>query len=299
MLEENRLFCFGFGYTCDALAYFLQNKGGWSIGGTTRNPEKRQALRERGIHACLVNEHGYLSNADFILRDITHIIISTPPDDSGDPVFPNHADDIARLKNLKWIGYLSTTGVYGDRDGAWVDETTELRPSTKRGSRRLRAEEQWLSLFHKEKLPVHVFRLAGIYGVGRSALDSVRAGIARRIDKAGQAFSRVHVADIVQTLYASMQNPTSGEIYNVCDDEPAPSHEVIAYACHLLGVDLPPLVPFEEAHLAPITRSFYSENKRVRNDKIKSALNVSLHYPDFRAGLRACQAEEENIVISI
>lgn len=197
------------------------------------------------------------------------------------------------LKNLQWVGYLSTTGAYGDRGGAWVDENSEVRPSTKRGSRRAKAEEQWLSLQRSYGLPVHVFRLAGIYGPGRSALDSVRAGVARRIDKPGHAFNRIHVEDIVQVLMASIENPHAGSVYNVSDDESAPSHEVIAYACALLGLTVPPLIPYEKADLAPITRSFYSDNKRLRNNKIKDELGVHLKYPDFRCGLEAC-LEAEN-----
>ena len=224
----------------------------------------------------------------YMLRDVTHILISTPPTDNGDPTFIAHAHDMVKLPNLEWIGYLSTTGSYGDRDGGWVDETSYARPSTKRGSRRLKAEEQWLSLFHSHKLPVHIFRLAGIYGPGRSALDSVRSGVARRIDKPGHAFSRTHVEDIVQVLKASMDNPKAGEIYNVCDDAPAPSHEVIDYACQLLGIESPPLMPFDSVYLAPITQSFYADNKRIKNDKIKNDLGVVLKYPDYKTGLQGC-----------
>jgi len=228
------------------------------------------------------------------LKDTTHLLISTPPDREGDYAFEAHADDILRLMpNIKWVGYLSTTGVYGDRDGAWVDETSEMRPSSIRGTRRVMAEEQWLSLLKDAKLPVHIFRLAGIYGPGRSAIDSVRVGIARRIMKAGHAFSRIHVEDLVNVLMASMNNPHPGQIYNLADDEAAPSHEVIAYAARLLGRDPPPLVRFEDANLAPITLSFYSDNKRVSNAKIKKDLGVTLKYPNYRLGLEACVDAEK------
>ncbi len=283
-----RLFCFGYGYTCDYLGHTLEQEGGWEIAGTTRDPEKKQELRSRGKHAHIFDYSHPLSDPLFILKDTTHILISTPPGDDGDPAFLIHAEDIARIPTIKWIGYLSTTGVYGDRGGGWVDETTEVAPGSRRGSRRARSEEQWLSFMKTFKMPVHIFRLAGIYGPGRSALDSVRAGIARRVEKEGHVSSRIHVEDIVRILIASMNNPQPGAIYNVCDDHPAPSHEVIACACELLGIEPPPLVPIEEADLAPIARSFYSDNKRVSNRRVKEKLGIELKYPDFRSGLAAC-----------
>lgn len=291
---QRHLFCFGHGYCCDYLGHELKQQGGWKISGTTRDNDKRKALRERGVSAHIFDSEIPLADPLYMLRDVTHLLISTPPDDDGDPVFNIHAQEILTLKNLQWIGYLSTTGAYGDRGGGWVDETAEVRPTTKRGSRRALAEEQWLSLYHTHDLPVHVFRLAGIYGPGRSALDSVRAGVARRISKPGHAFSRIHVEDIVQVLLASIINPKSGEIYNLCDDVPAPSHEVIDYACTLLGLRSPDIIPFEKADLAPITLSFYTDNKRIRNDKIKNALGVRLKYPSYREGLQACLEAEKH-----
>ncbi len=298
MTGQSRLFCFGYGYSCDYLGHALhkeQEQGGeiWSVAGTTRDPEKQEALKARGIEAHLFDYRRSLDNPVKFLKDTTHLLISTPPDDEGDPTFLMHAQDILDLQSLKWVGYLSTTGVYGDRSGDWVDENAEIRPDTKRGSRRARAESQWMSLFHERGLPVHIFRLAGIYGPGRSALDSVRAGVARRIDKPGHAFSRIHVEDIVQVLRASMARPNPGEAYNVCDDHPAPSHEVIECACELLGQVSPPLIPFETADLAPMALSFYSDNKRVKNERIKTELGVDLKYKDFRQGLQACLDAEE------
>jgi len=288
MVQSNKhLFCFGYGYSCDYLGASLKQQG-WAISGTTRDRDKRASLREMGVKAYLFDYETPLADPLYMMRDVTHVLISTPPNDDGDPTFLAHAQDILKLPNIEWVGYLSTTSTYGDRDGGWVDEASEARPSTKRGSRRLRAEDQWLSLYANHNVPVHIFRLAGIYGPGRSALDSVRSGIARRIDKPGQAFSRIHVEDIVQTLLASMKAPRAGEVYNVCDDMPAPSHEVIYYACSLLGIEPPPLLPFDRADLAPITRSFYTDNKRVRNDKIKIELGVRLKYPHYKAGLKAC-----------
>lgn len=294
MTFQNKLFCFGYGYTCTFLGEALKAMGDWTLSGTTRTPVKRGLLREHGIEAYTFDKDKPLGDPNLALKNITHLLISTPPDRDGDCVFESHADDILRqMPNLKWVGYLSTTGVYGDRDGAWVDETSEMRPSSIRGTRRAMAEEQWLSLFKDYGLPVHIFRIAGIYGPGRSAIDSVRVGIARRIIKPGHAFCRIHVEDIVAALMASMQNPQPGQIYNLADDEAAPSHEVIAYAARLLGKDPPPLVRFEDANLAPITLSFYSDNKRVTNTKIKDQLGVVLKYPNYRVGLEACLAIEK------
>jgi nucleoside-diphosphate-sugar epimerase len=177
--------------------------------------------------------------------------------------------------------------VYGDRAGGWVDEASECRPVNERSRNRLAAERAWLAWGARVGVPVHVFRLAGIYGPGRSALDTVRAGRAQRIIKAGQVFSRIHVADIVAVLRASIDRPSGGAVYNVCDDEAAPPQDVVAHACGLLGVTPPPEVPIAEAELSPMARSFYGESKRVRNERIKSELGVRLAYPDYRAGLAA------------
>lgn len=292
------LFCFGYGYSCDYIGHELMQRGGWRISGTTRDPDKRKALRARGVNAHLFDYDAPLPDPLYILRDVTHLLICTPPSGEGDPSFNLHAQDILDLPNLEWVGYLSTTSPYGDRGGKWVDEKSEARPITKRGSRRLNVERQWLSLFEAYQLPVHIFRLAGIYGPGRSALDSVRSGIARRIDKPGHAFSRIHVEDLVQILLASMQTPSAGELYNVCDDMPAPSHEVIEYACRLLGIEPPPLLSFHEVDLAPIAISFYADNKRVRNDKMKDLLDITLKYANYKVGLEAC-LEAENYASSL
>lgn len=290
--HQNHLFCFGYGYTADYLGHLLSDRG-WKISGTTRSCEKRDELKSRGIEAHLFDFEKPLLDPLTIMDGVTHLLISTPPADEGDPAFNLHSDDLAKLRSLKWVGYLSTTGVYGDRNGEWVDEKSEIRPTSRRGSRRAEAESQWMSLNDAESFPLHIFRLAGIYGPGRSALDSIRAGVARRINKPGHVFGRIHVEDIVQILDTSMQNPKAGEVYNLCDSNPAASHEVIEYACELLGRPCPPLVDFEDANLAPITRSFYMDNRRVRNDKIKSDLGITLKYDDFRAGLRGCKEAED------
>lgn len=270
-------------------------RGGWTVGGTTRDADKRTFLRARGVKAHLFDYERPLVDPHYILDGTTHLLISTPPDDRGDPTFAMHAEDILNIPTLEWVGYLSTTGVYGDRDGGTVDEYSEIRPNSKRGSRRVRAEAEWYSLLQNYNLPLHIFRLAGIYGPGRSALDSVRAGVARRINKPGMAFNRIHVEDIVQTLIASMAHPNPGAAYNLADDDPVPSHEVILYACQLLGITPPPLIPYNEADMAPIARSFYNDNKRVSNHRIKNELGVQLKYPDYKRGIDACLAAEQSM----
>lgn len=292
--QHKRLFCFGYGYTADYLGHALQTEeSGWTVGGTTRDDERRKELLNRRVRARVFDQDHPIPDPRTLFGRFSHLLISTPPNDYGDLVFNLHAEEISRLKKLKWVGYLSSAGVYGDRDGGQVDETSEIRPTSQRGSRRAMAEKQWLSLYERHGIPVHIFRLAGIYGPGRSALDSVRAGVARRIYKPGHVFNRIHVEDIVNVLLASFANPNPGSIYNLADDMPVSSHEVIAYACQLLGLVAPPIIPFEEADLAPITLSFYKDNKHVLNQKIKNELGVKLKYPDFHSGLEECLRAEE------
>jgi len=290
--KSKRLFCFGYGYVCDYLGHALQQCGGWTLSGTTRDDDRRNELLSRRIRTHIFDNDHPLPDPASALREVTHLLVAAPPDQHGTPTFRHHAQDILNMPNLEWFGYLSTTGVYGDRNGGCVDETSELNPTNARGEKRVRAEEQWLSLFHSHEVPVHIFRLAGIYGPGRSALDSVRVGVARRIDKPGHKFNRIHVDDIVQTILASFDKPNPGSAYNVSDDYPAPSYEVIAYACELLGLEVPPLIPFSEADLAPMALSFYKDNKVVWNNKIKTELGVQLKYPDFKVGLQGCLEAE-------
>lgn len=243
-------------------------------------------IRETGVIPVMW-DGGDLTQA---FADATHMLVSAGPREAGDPVYNAHADQIAEAAaRLDWFGYLSTTGVYGNHNGEWTDEDAELRPSTERGKMRKAAEERWAAV---PDLPVHVFRLAGIYGPGRGPFEKVRRGTARRIIKPGQIFSRIHVDDIAQILAASIAQPNPGRAYNVCDDEPAPPQDVIGYAAELLGMPLPPEVPFDEAEMSPMARSFYSESKRISNARIKSELGVNLHYPTYRDGLPALLAAE-------
>ena len=288
-MNRQHLFCFGLGYSAQALARRLV-AAGRRVTGTCRSAERQAQLREDGFTATLFARDRPIDAG--ALDGVTHLLISVPPDVVGDPVLAMHRRDIAAMNRLAWLGYLSTTGVYGDRDGGWVDETSRLLPTGERGRRRIAAEQGWLDLWNQNGVPVQIFRLAAIYGPGRSAFDSLRAGTARRIDKRGQVFSRIHVADLASVLIASLERPRAGAVYNVCDDEAAPPAAVVARAAELLGIEPPPLVPLEAAGLSPMARSFYDDNKRVANRLIKTELGVSLRYPDYRAGLAAILAEE-------
>ena len=273
--RPRRLFCFGLGYSGRALARELLAQG-WRVAGTSRSAAGVAALAALGVEAFRFDEL-----PEDALAGTSHLLSSVPPDAGGDPVLGRYRDRLAGA--LDWAGYLSTTGVYGDSGGDWVDEATVPAPSGERQARRIAAERAWL-----EALPAHIFRLAGIYGPGRSAVDQVRAGTAKRIDKPGQAFSRIHVDDISNVLIASFARPNPGAIYNVCDDLPAEPEAVVSEACRLLGVAPPPLVPFDAAALSPMAASFWADNRRVRNRRIKAELGVVLRHPDYRSGLAAC-----------
>ena len=275
------LLSLGHGYSAAALAALLIPLG-WRVIGTTRSMEKAAALQTAGVEPLLWP--GDLTQA---LGEATHILASAAPDGSGDPFL--HAKlDVIRAARLEWVAYLSTTAVYGDHQGGWVDETTPLNPQSVRAVQRVLAERQWLAT----GLPVHVFRLAGIYGPGRGPFEKVRDGTARRIIKPGQVFSRIYVEDIAATLLASIRHPNPGAVYNVCDDDPAPPQDVLSYAAALLGLPDPPEVDYETAEMSPMARSFYADSKKVRNDRIKTELGVKLAYPTYRDCLAALLAAE-------
>ena len=285
------LFCFGYGYCAAALSRRVMARG-WTVTGTCRQADHAEDLKAEGVRAVVFDGLSPSPDVTAALKDATHILVSIAPDADGDPVLVHHGADIAELGDqVAWIGYLSATGVYGDRGGEWVDEDSALAPTTNRGRSRLDAEWDWLELGKKAGQPVHLFRLSGIYGPGRSQLEAVLDGTARRVIKEGQVFSRAHVDDIATVLEASIAAPNPGRAYNVCDDEPAPPQDVIAYAAMLLGRPLPDEVPFEDAPLSPMARSFYSESKRVSNKRIKEELGVTLRYPSYKDGLRALAAE--------
>lgn len=260
--------------------------GGWDIRGTCRDAGRQRALLALGIRAALFDGTAPMDPPE-VLDGVTHVLLSIPPGDGGDPAYQHHAEQIAATESVNWVGYLSTTGVYGNRDGGWVDETSDLRPSSPRSERRVDAERAWLDWGDRHGIATQVFRLAGIYGPGRSVADQIKAGTARRISKPGHLFSRIHVEDIATVLAASISNPEPSGIYNVCDDEPAAPTDVLAYVCELLSIAPPPLIPFEEAEISPMGKTFWADNRRVRNHRIKSDLGVDLAFPDYRIGMRA------------
>ncbi|MBU2957272.1 SDR family oxidoreductase [Paracoccus sp. 1_MG-2023] len=274
---------FGHGYSAGYLTPLLTARG-WNVTGTTReHPERVAAAGARPLiwPGAEDSLRQAIARADAIL-------VSAGPGPEGDPVLAQFRADLAQARP-GWLGYLSTTGVYGDRQGGWVDEDSELDGSGPRGKARIRAEADWQALARENDLPLHIFRLAGIYGPGRGPFAKLRRGSAKRTVKPGQVFSRIHVEDIAQTLLASIDAPDPIGIYNLCDDEPAPPQDVIAHAAMLLGMDPPPEIPFEEAarEMSPMARSFYADSKRVSNVRIKERLGVALKYPGYDSGLRA------------
>ena len=281
---SRHLLCLGFGFCAKQLSMELMAEG-WSVTGSSRTAEGVADIQSAGAEGIVFGEDSEVSSQE--LNRLTHLLISAPPKNKGDPILSMHKDDlIARKDQLAWVGYLSTTGVYGNRDGGWVDEGSPLKPTSDRARRRVEAERQWLALHHDHGLPVHIFRLAGIYGPGRNQLVSLQQGKARRIDKPGQMFSRIHVEDVAAVLRASIDRPSPGAVYNVCDDEAAVPSEVVAFAADLLGIAPPPLVSFDDADMSEMAKSFYKDNKRVRNARLKKELGVTFKYPTYREGLR-------------
>ncbi|WP_295048295.1 SDR family oxidoreductase [uncultured Paracoccus sp.] len=281
-----KMLVFGHGYSAGFLTPLLRARG-WQVLGTTRGDPGRVAATGAtpilwpGAEADL---RAQIATADAVL-------VSAAPGPQGDPVLAAFRDDLARAQP-RWLGYLSTTGVYGDRGGDWVDEDSVLDGAGARGQARIQAETAWRDLADAAGLPLHIFRLAGIYGPGRGPFEKVRGGTARRIIKPGQVFSRIHAEDIAQVLLASIDRPAPGTAYNVCDDDPAPPQDVLTHAAQLLGVPPPPEIAFEDAQMSPMARSFYADSKRVSNRRIKTDLGVVLRHPDYRSGLAAILAAE-------
>jgi nucleoside-diphosphate-sugar epimerase len=278
-----RLFIFGLGFSGLEIAR-LARAAGWQVAGTVRDGDKARQYTAEGIETHLFDGTEPLAAEAF--RAASHVVCTIAPGGSGDPVLKRCAP---LLREARWLGYLSTTGVYGDAGGGWVDENAPTRPGLPRSIERLATERAWQAMALEAGAALDIFRLPGIYGPGRSAIDQVRSGKARRIDKPGQVFSRIHVADIASTVLAALTSPSPGSIYNVADDLPSPTAEVVAYACELLALPVPPLIPWAEIAptMTPMARSFYAENRRVKNERIKQHLGVTLRYPTYRDGLRA------------
>lgn len=279
-----KLFVFGLGYSALALARLLRREG-WEVAGTCRTEARAAELQREGITPVAFSGDGPVPPS--ALAGATHLLASIPPA-PDDPALRHHAAEIASIASLGWVGYLSTTSVYGVGDGGVVDEDTVCMPSSERGRRRLAAEQAWQA----RRLPAHIFRLSGIYGPGRSVFGTIRAGRAQRIVKPGHAFNRIHVADIAATLRASIASPSPGRVYNLADDLPAPSADLVTYACSLLGIEPPPETPFADAVLSPMAREFWADNKRVGNSRIKTELGVRLAFPSYREGLDGIFASE-------
>jgi nucleoside-diphosphate-sugar epimerase len=285
------------GYSALTLARRLAGAG-WTIAGTSRTGAGIARLAQAGFAAQLFDGTRVTAPLHAAILDADAILLSAPPGAEGDPVLASARAALSDwAKYGTWLGYLSTTGVFGDRQGEWVDETSETAPTGERGRRRLAAEQGWQDFAAAGPAPLHIFRLPGIYGPGRSVLDTLRAGTARRFNKPGQFFSRIHVDDLAATLAASIAAPAPGRIYNVCDDEPAPQCDVVAYGAELLGLPVPPLEDFDTASatLSDMARSFYRDSKRVRNTRIREELGVSLARPTYREGLTAILACEPMI----
>ncbi len=282
----SHLFCFGMGYSASLLARRLAAQG-WRITGTSTTTLGADAIARAGGHGLVFDGAARSPAVSAALAEATHTVVSAPPGAAGDPVLAHHAPDLAQSSALRWIGYLSTLGVYGDHGGRWIDETTPVAPDLPRTRRRVNAENAWLAFGRESGKRVQLFRLAGIYGPGRSAVDNVRDGTARRIIKPGQVFNRIHVEDIAAVLAAAIERGGAHQIYNVTDDEPAPPQDVIAYAAELLGAPMPPAIPFENAALSEMARSFYADNRRASNARMKSDLGLTLIYPTYREGLKS------------
>ncbi|MBR1222597.1 SDR family oxidoreductase [Bradyrhizobium sp. U87765 SZCCT0131] len=284
-----RIFIFGLGYSAEIIAQRLLIAGA-GVAGTVRTAAKAERLSDAGLTVRLFSgeEHDAAIAEDLAASDA--VLISVPPQGGQDLVLRIHGADLAAASHLRWIGYLSTVGVYGDHGGGWVDEGTAETPSDGRSRERLAVERQWLAFGAERDIPTHIFRLSGIYGPGRNQLVQLAEGKARRIVKPGQVFNRIHVADVAQLVEASLARPRAGAIYNGADDEPAPPQDVVTFAAALCGVQPPPEIAFDEADMTPMSRSFFMECKRVHSQRTRAELGVTLQYPTYREGLTALRA---------
>jgi nucleoside-diphosphate-sugar epimerase len=278
------LFCFGLGYSARAVAALLSQRG-WAISGTAKSTDAVGQITRLGYGGFLFDGASAQQGIAAALGEATHLLVSVPPGEKGDTVLAHFAEAIPHAPRLGTMAYLSTVGVYGDWHGGWVDEESPTRAASSRSIRRLAAEGAWLKLGQDAGKDVMLFRLAGIYGPGRSAIDSVRSGTAHRIIKPSQVFNRIHVEDVAAVIAAAFDRHGHYQVYNVADDEPAPPQDVVEFAANLLGLPVPPAVAIEDAILSPMATSFYAENKRVRNARIKQDLGVKLKFPTYREGL--------------
>jgi nucleoside-diphosphate-sugar epimerase len=284
------LICFGLGYSAQHFVGIFGQKFD-RIVGTVRDAERAAALNAHPsgrLKALVFDGTTVTPDLRSTTAEADAALVSVPPDENGDPVLRACGDALAHAQRLREIVYLSTIGVYGDRGGAWVDEATPPQPGAARSRERLTAEQAWLDFGARHNIAVAILRLAGIYGPGQNALVQIASGKARRIVKPGQVFNRIHVGDIAQAIDGALTRRASG-IFNVADDEPTPPADPIVFAAQLMGVAPPPEIPFDQAapSMSPMALSFWQECRRVKNDKLKHELGVSLRYPTYREGLRA------------
>jgi nucleoside-diphosphate-sugar epimerase len=287
-----KLVIFGLGYSAGFCARAAQ-AAGWDVVGTVRTAEKAGARSRDGIATLVFDGLSVSAPVAAAVSEADAVLVSVQPGEDGDPVLAALSTQLSEALSLRWIGYLSTIGVYGDHGGAWIDETTECRATSLRSQLRAAIDEAWLGFGRRTGKSVQIFRLSGIYGPGRNAIVNLRAGTARRLVKPGQVFNRIHVDDIAGILLASLAQPRNGAVYNVTDDEPAPPQDVVAFAAGLIGVEPPPEIPFDPKALLPMAASFYGENKRVSNALVKRELGYAFRYPTYREALRALAASGE------
>lgn len=286
-------FFFGLGFSSTSAARFLaKGEQTVSISGTFRSREKADMRPAVATHMHHFDGTAPGPTLGPDLRAASHVIFSIAPGPTGDPALLQHRADLDAAKELQWLCYYSTVGVYGDFGGAWIDETAPLVPRNERSDRRVLAEQAWRDYAAERGVPLVILRLAGIYGPGRSAFDKLRDGTAHRIVKPGQVFNRIHVADIGRITALAAQQRLAGT-FNLADDEPAPPQDLVTHAADLLGMEPPPALDFETAELTPMQKSFYADNKRVSNAAIKTALGIELLYPNYRTGLAAILEAEE------
>lgn len=282
----------GLGYSAGFFARAALARG-WEVTGTVRSAEKAGRLSREGIRTLVFDGFAVSSALGKAVAEADAVLVSVQPAEDGDPAHGPLRAALAAAPNLRWIGYLSTIGVYGDQSGAWIDEATPPAPTNARTRQRVAIEEAWLELGRNTGKPVQIFRLSGIYGPGRNAITKLRSGTANRLIKPGQVFNRIHVDDIAGVLMASLAQPRNGAVYNVTDDEPGPPQDVIAFAAELIGLEPPPEIPFEQAQLSPMAASFYGESKRVSNALVKQEFGYDFRYPTYRQALRALAAAGE------
>lgn len=282
----------GLGYSAGFFARAALARG-WEVTGTVRSAEKAAELSREGIRTLVFGGFAVSSALAKAVAEADAVLVSVQPAEDGDPALGPLRAALMAAPNLRWIGYLSTIGVYGDQGGAWIDEATLPAPTNARTRQRVEIEEAWLQLGRDSGKPVQVFRLSGIYGPGRNAITKLRGGTANRLIKPGQVFNRIHVDDIAGVLMASLAQPRNGAIYNVTDDEPGPPQDVITFAAELTGLEPPPEIPFEQARLSPMAASFYGESKRVSNALVKREFGYAFRYPTYREALRTLAAAGE------